>query len=36
MIKAKQHFFNFRWKIEFDSKTSGWVGQNLSPELTRD
>ena len=25
MIKAKQYFIDFFWKIEFDVQTDGWV-----------
>ena len=28
MIKAKQYFIDFRWKITIDAKTGGWVSQH--------
>ena len=27
MIKAKQYFIDFHWKITIDAKTGGWVSQ---------
>ena len=34
MIKAKQSFIGFHWKIEFDSKMDRLVGHDLSILMT--
>ena len=34
LIKAKHYLIDFCWKFEYDAKTSGWVGQDLSVLVT--
>lgn len=33
MIKLKQYFIFFCWKIEFDARKSRWVGQDLNVNM---
>ena len=35
MITAKQYFIDFRWKIEFDAKIDGWMGQYAGVYMTQ-
>ena len=34
VIKAKRYFINFLWKINFDTKIAGWMGQDFSVHMT--
>ena len=34
VIKAKRYFIDFFWKINFDAKIAGWMGQDFSVHMT--